>query len=148
MSKLGSHEPFEHLQHKLWRKERSGVKLTVWLSTIKSRESTRPHCVQVECNTLLESSQRGLELCFRPHHDQRSAQKLCTFKVAGVLIVGISGLPLGSPGTQKKAIWMWPPWRAAEYTIWGKVVASPESRPWWVLWVQNLPWPVLAPKVL
>jgi hypothetical protein len=25
----------------------------------------------------------------------------------------------------KKAIWMWPPWKAAEYTIWGKVVASP-----------------------
>jgi hypothetical protein len=27
-------------------------------------------------------------------------KKLCTFKVAGVLVVAISGLPLGSPGTK------------------------------------------------
>ncbi len=35
----------------------------------------------------------------------------------------------------------------AKYTIWGKVVASLESMPWWVLWVQGCPWLVLAPKV-
>ncbi len=29
----------------------------------------------------------------------------------------------------------------------GKVVASPKSRPWWVLWVQVCPWLVLTPKV-
>jgi hypothetical protein len=27
----------------------------------------------------------------------------------------------------QKAIWMWVPWRGAEYTIRGKVVASPKS---------------------
>jgi hypothetical protein len=43
---------------------------------------------------------------------------------------------------------MWPSWRAAEYTIWGKVVASPESGPWWVLWIQSHLWLVLAPRVL
>jgi hypothetical protein len=46
----------------------------------------------------------------------------------------------------QRAIWMWPPWRGAEYTIKGKVVASPKSRPAWVLWVN--PWLVLIPKVL
>jgi hypothetical protein len=35
--KMGSHGSFKHLQHKLWQKERSGVKLAVWLPTIKSR---------------------------------------------------------------------------------------------------------------
>jgi hypothetical protein len=30
----------------------------------------------------------------------------------------------------------------------GKVVASPELKPWWVLWVQSRPWLVLALKVL
>jgi hypothetical protein len=30
----------------------------------------------------------------------------------------------------------------------GKVVASAESRPWWVLWVQSRPWLILTPKVL
>jgi hypothetical protein len=49
---------------------------------------------------------------------------------------------------RQKAIWMWPSWRAAEYTIWGKVVASPESGPWWVLWIQSHLWLVLAPRVL
>jgi hypothetical protein len=29
MSKMGSHVPFGHLQHKLWQKERLGVKLTI-----------------------------------------------------------------------------------------------------------------------
>jgi hypothetical protein len=47
--------------------------------------------------------------------------KLCTFKVVKVLVVRISGLPLSG----QKIIWMWPPWRGVEYTIRGKVVASP-----------------------
>ncbi len=29
MSKMGSHEPFEHMQHKLRQKERSGIDLTL-----------------------------------------------------------------------------------------------------------------------
>jgi len=42
MSKIASHYPFQHLQPKLWAKERPGVKLSVWLPTTKSRESTSP----------------------------------------------------------------------------------------------------------
>jgi hypothetical protein len=48
----------------------------------------------------------------------------------------------------QKAIWMPLPRGSAEYTIWGKVVASPESKPWRVLWVRGCPWLFLAPKVL
>jgi hypothetical protein len=29
MSKMGSHDPFEHLKHKLWSKEMSGIKLAI-----------------------------------------------------------------------------------------------------------------------
>jgi len=29
MFKVGSHDPFGHMKHKLWPKERSGVKLVV-----------------------------------------------------------------------------------------------------------------------
>jgi hypothetical protein len=36
----------------------------------------------------------------------------------------------------RKVIWMWALWRGPEYTIRGKVVASPKSRPWWVLCVR------------
>jgi hypothetical protein len=37
---------------------------------------------------------------------------------------------------EKKAIWMWAPWRGAEYIKKGKVVASPKSGPWWILCVR------------
>jgi len=51
---------------------------------------------------------------------------------------------LGVPG--QKAIQMWVPQKVAKNTIWGKVVVSPESEPWWVLWVQSCLWLVLAPR--
>jgi hypothetical protein len=42
-------------------------------------------------------------------------------------------------------IWMWASWRGTKYTIKGKVMASPKSEPWWVLWVWVYSWLVLAP---
>jgi len=41
---------------------------------------------------------------------------------------------LGVPGI--KAIWMQVRQSNVENTIWGKVVASPEPKPWWVKWVR------------
>jgi hypothetical protein len=85
MSKMASHEQFRHLQHKLSTKEGSGVKLAIWLHTTKSWESTRPRCVQGECNTLLESSQKELQVFFRPHPNRRSEQKVMTSQNLGNL---------------------------------------------------------------
>jgi hypothetical protein len=55
-------------------------------------------------------------------------RELWARKVLGVQLGqfrnSISGVP------RICAIWMWPPLRAAENTIWGKVVASLESGPW------------------
>jgi hypothetical protein len=99
MLKMGLHEPFGHFHHRLWQKERPGVKLTIWLPTTKSRESTWLWCVQVGCDTPLESSRWGIQLCFRPHCDQRFAQ-LCALKVVGGPVVEISRRPLGSPETK------------------------------------------------
>jgi hypothetical protein len=65
------HEPFGHLQHKLWLKEGPRVKLAVSLPTTKSRESTQSRCVQVKCDTLLESSQGELQTFFRLHPNRR-----------------------------------------------------------------------------
>jgi hypothetical protein len=42
-----------------------------WQST-KSWESTQSRCVQVDCDTLLESSWGELQVCFRPHPNRRS----------------------------------------------------------------------------
>jgi len=48
---------------------------------------------------------------------------------------------------RKSAIQMQVQWWDAENTIWGKVVASSESGPWWVKWVQGCPWFVPTPRV-
>ncbi len=69
---MALHEQFGHLQHKLWSKERPKVKLTIWLLTIKSRESNQSRCVYVECNTSSKSSWGELQVWFKPHPNQRS----------------------------------------------------------------------------
>jgi hypothetical protein len=97
MSKMISYEPFGHLQHKLWLNERSGVKLVVWFPTTKSQESTQSQCMQVECDTPLESSQRELQLWFRPYPIRAWGEKLWMPKVPKVQIGTISGLHFGSP---------------------------------------------------
>jgi hypothetical protein len=83
MSKMALHEPFGHLQHKLWLKERPGVKLAVWLPTTKSQESNRSWCVQVECNTPLESSQGELQVRFRPCPNRRWEQEVMNAQSPG-----------------------------------------------------------------
>jgi len=52
---------------------------------------------------------------------------------------------LGVP--KQNDIWLLVLWSGIEYTIKGKVVASPKSRPWWVLCIWIFPWLVLAPKM-
>ncbi len=54
--------------------------------------------------------------------------KLWHPKVVGVPTLAIWDSHLGVLG--QKAIWMWAMWKGVEYTIRGKVVASPKSGPW------------------
>jgi len=93
MSKMALHRPFGHLQHKLWQKKGLGVKLAIWLPTIKSQESTRPWCVQVECDTPLESSWEELQICFRPHPNRRFEQRVMVVQSPGSLNWDSFGTP-------------------------------------------------------
>jgi hypothetical protein len=145
MSKMGSQYSFGHFKHKLWPKERPGVKLAIWLLTTKSQELTWFPYAHVAWDIPLKSSWWGLQLCFKPHLNQRSTHKVMGPKVVGVPTLGISGLPFGS--LKQNVIWMWALWRGTEYTIRGKVVTSPKSRPCWILWVHVYPWFVLTPKL-
>jgi len=43
-------------------------------------------------------------------------------------------------------IWVQALWSSIENIIRGKVVASSNSKPWWVLWVHVCPWLIRAPK--
>ncbi len=74
MSKMGLHDPFGHLQHNLWQKERPGVTLAILLPTTKSRESTPPRACRWNATHHWKKSQCRLQLCFRPHPDRRFEQ--------------------------------------------------------------------------
>jgi hypothetical protein len=144
---MGSHDSFGYLRHKLWPKKRSGVKLPIWLPTIKNWESTWLPCMKVACHIPLESFWWGLQLCFRPHLNQRFAHKVYGApKWQESQLWEFRDSHLGDLG--QNVIWMWASWRGTKYTIRGKVVASPKFGSWWVLWVRVCPWLVLAPKVL
>jgi hypothetical protein len=73
---MGLHDPFQHFKHKLQPKEGPGVKLAIWLLTIKGRESPQfPH-VQVVCDIPLEISRQRLQLFLKPHFNRRFARKI------------------------------------------------------------------------
>jgi len=115
----------------LWPKEGSGVKLPVWLPTRKSQESTWFTWLQRACDILLKSSRQKLQLFFRMHLDLRSTRKVMGLQSCGSPNRRDFGTPIRE-SRERKAIWMYVPWPATEYTIRGKVVASPKSGPWWV----------------
>jgi hypothetical protein len=94
MPKMASHEPFGHLQPKLWAKEGSGVRLAVWLPTTKSQESTRLRRLQKESDMDLESSQRELQDCFRPHPNPRFEQEVMDAQSPGSSNRDSFGTPL------------------------------------------------------
>jgi len=72
--------------------------------------------------------------------------KLWAPKVLKVWVVGISKLLLKSPGTK----WHLGASPVAKHKVYykGKVMASPKSGPWWVLWVRVCPWLILTPKMI
>jgi hypothetical protein len=107
MSKMGSHRRFGHLKHKLWPKERPGVKLAVWLPTTKSQESTRFPCVQVACDIFLEISQQGIQFCFKPQLHWRSAHKVMGLQSHKRPNFGNFGIPIWE-SRDKMSFWCGP----------------------------------------
>jgi hypothetical protein len=108
MSRMGSHDPFGHLKHKLWPKERQRVKLPIWLPTTKSQESSWFLCFQVACSIPLESSQWGLQLYFKLHLNQSSSHKIMGPQIHGRFNLEISGFPWES--RDKNDIWVLVSW--------------------------------------
>jgi hypothetical protein len=94
---MASHWSFGHLQPKLWAKEGPGVKLTIWLSTTKSRESTSSWNPIWVCNMALERSRRGLQLWFRPYRDRILKSGVMAVQSSGSPAGTISELHFGSP---------------------------------------------------
>jgi hypothetical protein len=142
---MASHWSFGHLQPKLWAKEGPGVKLSIWLPTIKSQELTRSRCALGECDTALESSQRGLQVWFRPSPDRSLGREAMMSQSPGSPKPGqFRDSTLGVPG--QTTTWVWVRRSNTENTIGRMVVTPPESRPWCVMWVQISLWLVPSPN--
>jgi len=58
----------------------NGLAWAIWTSAsqvmTKRRESTQARGVKMECDTPLERSQQELQVCFRPHPNPRSGQRV------------------------------------------------------------------------
>ncbi len=110
---------------------------SIWLLTTKSKESPRFPYVQVACHIPLKSSPQGLQLCFRPHLNQNSAHKVMGPQSHGSpQLWEFRDSHLGV--LRQNDIWVLVLWPSIEYAIREKVVASPNSGPWWILWVRGL----------
>jgi hypothetical protein len=77
----------------------------------------------------LKRSRGELPDWFRPHPDRKSGREVMMAQSLGSPNRDNFGdSTLGVPG--QRAIWVWARRSNAENTIWGKVMASPESGPW------------------
>jgi len=133
MSKMASYDLIGHLKHKLWSKERSGIILISLCAGgvrhIVEKLSTR--------DIILLQTSYWLEVWKQNYGPPKSCEsQLWEFRDSQLGVLG------------QNAIWMLVPKSAIEYIIRGKVVASPKSEPWWVLWVRVCPWHILARKVI
>jgi hypothetical protein len=122
MSKLASHWPFGHLQPKLWAKEGPGVKLTVWLPTTKSRESTSSQRLQRKCDMALNNSRGELQLWFKPRPN---------------LSLGREVMNAQSPGSPNRDNFGTPPWESREKEPFGCSLSAKLQRilkggGWWL----------------
>jgi hypothetical protein len=92
MFEMGSHDPFGHLKHKLWPKEKSGIKLTVWLLTIKSQESPQFLTWRWHATYCWKALDEGYNFTSNLISIGGLHEKLWGLKIMGVPTLGISGV--------------------------------------------------------
>jgi hypothetical protein len=143
---MGSHCQFGHLKHKSWSKEKSRVKLAIWLPTIKSKKSTQFPCVKAVCDISLKSFRWRLQFCFRFHYNQRSTCKVMRPQSRGSPSCENFRTPTWEFGT-KSHLDVAPVERCRIYYK-GEGGGFPQVWAVVSLVSPNYPWFVLAPKVL
>jgi len=146
MSKMGSYHPFGHLKHKLWPKEKAGIKVAVWLLTIKSRESTQFRCMQVQATRHWKVFDKVYNFTLNLISIRGLHTKLWAPKVTRVLTLAILGLPLETPGIKNHLDVGLVERRRVYYK--GEGGGFLQVRAVVSLVSLSCPWLVLAPKVL
>jgi hypothetical protein len=146
MSKMGSHDPFGHLKHKLWPNEGPRVKLPIWLPTIKSQESPKFLACMWHATYCWKALNKGYNFAENFISIKGLHTKLWAHKVVRISVVRISGLALGSPRTKCHLDVGLVERHKVYYK--GEGGGFPQIRAVVSLVSQNYPWLVLAPKVL
>ncbi len=145
MSKMGLHDPFGHLKHKLWPKEGPRIKLIIWLLTTKSQDRFDFLVCKWRATYLWKAFDEVYNFI-----DFISIGGLHTElwgpKVAKVSTLTISGLPFGSPGT-KSHLDVSLVERHRVYYM-GEGDGFPQVRAVVNLMSVSCPWLILTPKVL
>jgi len=99
MSKMGLHDPFGHLKHKLWPKERPKVKLSFDSQPLEVEN--RPNFLMCKWHaTYCWKSLKGYKFALDLVSIGGLHAKLWAPKVMGVPTLGISRFPLGCPRTK------------------------------------------------
>jgi hypothetical protein len=118
-----------------------------WALTLRIRVRNHPRFIymQVDCHIPLESSQRGLQLFFRPHLNRRSLHKIMGPQShESPNLENFETLNLGV--WNKMTFGCWRMAKQKEYYN-GEGGGFPKFRLWWILWIRVYPWLVHAPKV-
>jgi hypothetical protein len=146
MSKMTLHEPFGHLSPGYGQKKGRESKLNWQFDSWPLKVRNRPDCdvFRRSATWRWKALKESYKISSNFIPIRGLSKKLWMPKVSRVQPGTVSGLFLGSP--RKKCHSDVAPWGVVENTIWGKVVASPESGPWWIKWVQGRPWLVPTPK--
>jgi len=100
MSKMGLHDPFWHLKHKLWPNERPVVKLPIWPWPLKVGNLSNFLACRWRATYRWKALNKGYNFALDLISIKDFHTKLWAPKVVGVPTLEISGLPLGSPKTK------------------------------------------------
>jgi hypothetical protein len=95
MSKVGSHDPFEHFKHKLWPKEGLGINWPLKVKNCFDFLTCKWHATYC-----WKDFNKGYNLSLDLISIEGLYTKLWAPKVVIVPILGISRFPFGSPGTK------------------------------------------------
>jgi hypothetical protein len=93
---MGSHDPFGYLKHKLWPKEGSGVKLSIWFLTTKSQNLHDFLMYKWRATYRWKAFDEGYNFALNLTSIKGLHTKLWAAEVTRVIILKISGFPLGS----------------------------------------------------
>jgi hypothetical protein len=97
---MGSHDPSGFLKHKLWPKEGPGVKLPIWLLTLKIKNFPDFLVFRWHATYRWKAIDEGYNISLNIISIRGLHTKLWACKVVEVPISKISGLQLESPRTK------------------------------------------------